>query len=577
MKGIRIIVLVLLGVILCTTCVKEEYVSATSDDVLMGTYFEEDSQEFSSFYEMLVKSGTLSFLNAYGTYTCFAPTNEAIQAYIESQGKHSLDDFTPEELKDLVRYHVIIDTLNSTRFTDGRMPTPNMYGQYLTVSTYFVSGEAEVKINKYARVEELDIRVANGIIHKIKDVLRPVTVPIAGLIEADPNLSIFTEALKATGLYDTLSLIPDESLDAAEKRWFTVFVHTDQVYMAEGINSYQDLKDKYCNTGNPKDPKDSLYLYVAYHILDHSLKYVADLVQQTAHLTMAPLEVITVKLTGDTVLINEDEYRGVIEKGAPVDRGNSDNTAANGVIHYVNGLFAIKVRLPYAIYWDVCDQPEIRKLPGVFRVGGTTVNIQAGQLANVTWSNESDILYNCEAGGVQGQYLVYGDQFIINLRTADINWIEFTTPLIVKGKYKLWICTRNVDDPNRRPIFQVFFDGEAMPNIVATDKTMERVPDDELLLQGFKRYNYYPSDSTYLTDANGRFASRLAGTIDVKTTGNHVVKFQTINNGDKTLWLDMIHIIPYDNDQIWPRVRCDDPHDGELIGKPDWYPLPTKK
>jgi hypothetical protein len=91
-------------------------------------------------------------------------------------------------------------------------------------------------------------------------------------------------------------------------------------------------------------------------------------------------------------------------------------------------------------------------------------------------------------------------------------------------------------------------------------------------LQGFKRYNYEPGDSLYLTDANGRFASRLAGTIEVPTTGSHTIRFQTINNGDKTLWLDMIHIIPYENDQIWPRVA----HDGTLVAKPDWYPLPTK-
>jgi uncharacterized surface protein with fasciclin (FAS1) repeats len=572
MKGIRVIGLIFLGVIVCTECVKEEYVIATTDDVLMGAYFEEQSMQFSSFYEMLVKSGTLSFLNAYGTYTCFAPTNEAIQAFLESEGKNSLDDFTPQELKDLVRYHVIIDTLNSTRFTDGRMPTPNMYGQYLTASTFCESGEAQVKINKYATVQELDIRVANGIIHSLESVLKPVVVPIAGLVEADPDLSIFTEALKATGFYDTLSLIPGEEVATADKRWFTVFVHTDSVYRSEGINSFEDLKNKYCNTGNPKDPKDSLNLYIAYHILDYSLKYVADLVQESAHLTMAPLEVITMQLKQDSVLINEDEYRGKIEKGAPINRLKSDNTSANGVFHYVDAGFAIKVRLPFPIYWDVCDQPEIRKLPGVFRVPGTNANIQAGQLANVTWSNEDNIIYNCEAGGVQGQYLVHSDQFIINLRTAAINWIEFKTPLIVKGKYKLWICTRNVDDPNRRPIFLVYFNGEAMPNIVATDKTMPRIPDDELLLQGFKRYNYEPGDSLYLTDANGRFASRLAGTIEVPTTGSHTIRFQTINNGDKTLWLDMIHIIPYENDQIWPRVA----HDGTLVAKPDWYPLPTK-
>jgi uncharacterized surface protein with fasciclin (FAS1) repeats len=570
MKRLRVTGLFLLLGIIFSECAKEEYIIATTDDVLMGAYFEQESDRFSSFYEMLIKSGTLSFLNAYGTYTCFAPTNDAIDAFLQSKGKNSLDDFTEEELKDLVRYHIIIDTLNSTRFTDGKLPTANMYGQYLTASTFFESGQAKVKINKYAVVEDIDIRVANGIVHGMKNVLEPVTVPIAGLIEADPDLSIFTEALKATGFYDTLSLIPDEDLEAYDKRWFTVFVHTDSVYREEGINSFEDLKSRYSNTGNPKNPEDSLYLYVAYHILDYSLKYIADLVLENAHLTMAPLEVITIKMKQDTVLVNEDEFRGVIEKGSPLNRAVSDNTSANGVFHYAELGFAIKIRLPFPIFWDVCDQPEIRKLPGVFRVPGQNAFLQAGQLANVTWSNNSSIEYQCVAGGVQGEYLVHSDMLVINLRTADINWIEFKTPLIVKGKYKLWICTRNVDDPNRRPIFLVYFNDEALPNIVATDKTLERIPDEELLLQGFKRYNYNIADSTgFLTDYYGRFSGRLAGTIEVPTTGSHTIRFNTINNGDKYLWIDMIHIIPYENDQLWPRVM----HDGSLVEKPDWYPV----
>ena len=573
MRGTKIIAAVIIGVIACIRCAKEEYIIETSEDVLMGTYFEQESERFSSFYEMLQQSGTLSFLKAYGAYTCFAPTNEAVDAFLESQGKSSLEEFTPEELKDLVRYHVIVDTLNSTRFTDGRMPTPNMYGQYLTASTFFEEGQARVKINKYAEVEELDIRVANGIIHSMKSVLEPVVVPIAGLIESDPELTIFTEALKATGFYDTLSLIPDRALLASEKRWFTAFVHTDSVYNAHGIHSFEELQNKYCNTGDPRDPKDSLNLYVAYHVLDNSLKYVADLVQESAHLTMAPLEVITIRLKQDSVLINEDEYRGIIEKGAPLNRRKSDVTSANGVYHYVDNEFAIKVRLPFALYWDVCDQPEIRKLPGVFRVPGVSAFLELGQLENITWSTDVPIEYQCVAGGVQGQYLVHSDMLIINLRTAVINWIEFKTPLIVKGKYKLWICTRNVYDPNRRPIFLVYFNDVALPNIVATDETLEKVSDEELLLQGFKRYNYDIADSLgYLTDVNGRFSARLAGTIEVPTTGSHTIRFNVINNGDKYLWIDMIHIIPYENDQLWPRVA----HDGTLVDKPDWYPVPPE-
>jgi uncharacterized surface protein with fasciclin (FAS1) repeats len=487
MKTRLTIGLILAGLMICSDCVKEEYVTTTSDDLLMGKYFEENGDTFSKFHRILELSGTLSFLNAYGTYTCFAPTNEAVDAWVAAKGKSSVEDFSPEELKDMVRFHVIIDTINSTRFTDGKLPTPTMFGQYLTALTYFEEGTAKIKINKYAEIENKDIRVANGIVHSIKTVLEPVVISLAEVIEQNPDYSIFSEALKATGLYDTLKLMPAETDE--QKRWFTVFVHTNSVYNLIGINSIEDLKAKYCNTGNPKNRYDSLYLYMAYHMLDNSLKYVADLVTQNAHLTFAPLEVITIRLKSDSVLINEDVFYGQLEKGVLIDRVNSDNTAGNGVFHIVENNFYIKVRLPIPVYWDVCDQPEIRKLAGVFRKPGTNAFLSLGQLANVTWSTDTPIEYICAADEVQGRYLIYSDYLNINLRTAVINWIEFTTPLIVKGKYKLWICTRNVYDPNRRPKFMVYFNGELQPNIVATDNTMPKISDEELELQGFKRYN----------------------------------------------------------------------------------------
>lgn len=563
MKYLILLILSALGII---GCVREEYIIATSDDVLMGTYFEEQSETFSSFNEILEKSGTISFLKAYGTYTCFAPTNEAISNYILDKGKSSLDDFSADELKTLVRYHVIIDTINSTRFTDGKLPTPTMYGQYLTARAYFEEGHSVFKINKEAEVENLDIRVANGIIHSVKSVLEPVVVSTAALIESQPELSIFSEALKATGLYDTLDIIPPA--DAEDKRWFTVFVHTNQVYQEEGISSYADLYDKYCHTGNPKDPADSLFLYMSYHILDNSLKYVADLITETAHLTLAPLEVITMRLKGDSVLINEDEFRGIIEPGAPINRLMSDNTTANGVFHYVENDFYIKMRYPFPIYWDVADQPELRKMVGMWRVPGW-FDIQLGQLENITWSTDTPIQYVCAPPGDKQARLIYSDYLQINLRTAAINWVEFTTPLIVKGDYNLWVCTRNVYDPDRRPIFLVYFNDEALPNIVATDQYLPNGTDEELLLQGFKRYNFEPADSTYLSGGN-YYVAQLAGKVKVPTTGNHKVKFVVINNGDKTLWIDMMQFIPSENNQMWPRID----NQGILHDKPDWYPLP---
>jgi hypothetical protein len=288
---------------------------------------------------------------------------------------------------------------------------------------------------------------------------------------------------------------------------------------------------------------------------------------------MAPQEIITIKLKQDSVLINEDEFLGILEKGSPVNRNLSDNTSANGVYHLMEKDIYIKVRYPVRTYWDVCDQPELRKMAGIFRKPGQKVALEPGQLADVTWEGSDPVTYECHSDWWQ-DYLVYRDCFRLYLRTAKIPSLTFKTPTIVKGKYKLWICIRNSTDgadQNRRPKFVVYFNGEPLPTIINSGYQIPAsMTDEELELIGFKRYNYHPADSVTLTDFHGRFVGQLAGSIDVPNTGQHTITFEVINNGDKDFWIDMIQFIPFEEDQLWPRID----NEGILRDKPDWYPIP---
>lgn len=556
------ILLFLFSVLFLSGCEEPIQKFETSDGLLIGQYLSGEPETYSTFYNILEITGTLSFLDAYGAYTCFAPTNAAFEAYFTVKNKKDITNFTNEELMDIVRYHIIPDTISASLFTDGKIKTATMYGHYLTAQTFFEDSSV-IKINKYAVIQKKDLRQINGIVHQIGSVLDPVKKSIAQLLDENPDYTIFCDALKATKLFDTLNLIPD--LSEPEKRWFTVLAETNAVYGDIEINNYDDLKEKYCNTGDPSDPSDSLYLYMAYHILDNSLKFVGDLVTQPAHITFAPQEVITMRLKGDSAMVNEDSYRGIVEPGAPIDRLFSDNTAANGVYHTLLKDIYIKVRLPYPIYWDVADQPELRKLKGIFRTPGASTAIKLGDLSEVTWGTENTIYYVCD-GGWSSEYFVYKDYLDIKLRTAVIPWVEFTTPLIVKGKYKVWICTRNVTE--RRAIFMVEINGETMPNIINTNFVLPENPlptDEELELTGYKRYNYNPADTaSYYTDLHGRFVGRLAGTIEIPSTGRYQMKFTVLNNEMNGVWIDMVHFIPTDLNQIWPRLN----KDGVLIYGP---------
>lgn len=567
MKFIHYIV-TLLCVFIINCCQEPEFIRTTSEDTLIGEYLE-SQEEFSEFVKILELTGNMSFLKAYGSYTCFVPDNDAFKTYLGEKGLTSVEEISLEELNDLVKYHIIQDTISTSNFSDGKLQTPNMYGQYLLVSGTFINGEAKSLINKYAELLQVDIQNSNGVIHSTADVLRPITSSIAEQIASDDRYSIFTQALYETELYAFLDEVQDP--DEKDKKWLTVFAQTDESYKKSGINSYQDLKDTYSSSNDPTAIDDSLYLYVSYHIVEDELLYMGDLALKQAVETVAPSEVITIITNGDSVLLNEIIFNDDLEKGAYVIRDFSDNTAANGVFHALDDDMFIKVRYPFTVYFEVTDQPEIQKMKDVYREMGQYAWLTNDQIKGMSWYGNHSIKYVVDNGGsLAPGSIVHGDYLQITLRSAVIKWIEFTSPLLVKGRYNVWMCSRNTN--SRKPMYTVSINGDPLPNIIDDNKTLPKNPlpsDGELLAMGLKRYNYTPTDSaSYYSDLHGRVVGKLAGAVDIPTTGNHTIRLDVINNEMGGLWLDMIQFIPVDEDQIWPRIKAN----GQFVyGYPEGY------
>jgi uncharacterized surface protein with fasciclin (FAS1) repeats len=516
----------------------------------MVDYMRQNPSQFSELVKILDRTNISPYLNAYGTYTCFAPTNDAIKLYLQQIGKTSTDDLDTTTLKNMVRLHLIQDTLTTQVFTDGKLYAPTMYGQYLTTS---VNESGVTIVNRQAAITQSNIRTGNGYIHVIDHVLRPATLTMAQMVEQNPKYSIFSQALKATGLYDTLNIVNNTD---TTRRWLTLLAESDSVLKIAGYTNYAALAAKFSNTGNPKNPNDSLFLYMAYHIL-FNIKYVADIVSFPSHTTLAPLAVVTTTLDDQRVLLNQATFNGVFEAGIPIDRANSDNSCTNGVMHTLLGDIYLKVRTPVRVDFDIAAQPEIVKLTSVYRKPGKNQFFTIGQLADVTWQNTSltnSIQYYCEAGTSTNNYW-WNDGFGINLRfgnSAANNWVEFRTPLLVSGKYKVWICYRKSSgNPYGAGSFtQVSFDGkptsrivdftQGLPNSSATDAVLES--------QGFKRYSY--------NTPNSNNVGQLAGIIDVGTTDRHIIRFQAIKDGGSgvtpAVTLDFIQFIPVDMPQTRP-------------------------
>ena len=553
---ILIITVSMICVAYAISCHKAKIVTATTSDLNIYPYLQSNPTQFSEWAKIVEKSGYAGFLTAYGSYTMFAPTNEAVHLYLTEVNKPSVDAFSQAEAKDIVTFHLIQDTLPTNVFKDGKLPTVTMYGQYLISGVTNTNGVSSITINRQALIIQGNIRTGNGLIHALDHVLKPATKSSAQLISDNPALSIFKQALVATGYYDSLNTVST----ATPKRWFTVLAETNQALADSGFASYSALFAKLSNTGNPLNPLDSLHIYVAYHIIPDA-RYLADIASANSHFTLQPLEVLSSKLDGEKVLINDLDFNGVHEQGVELARSSSDVSTTTGVLHIATAHFRAKVRVPFPVYWDPADFPEVRKLPAIFRKPGSTLDFAYGTLKDFNWDNPANVMTYSGDGPASSNFpTYYGDHLTIPMGTTTRHhWIEFKTPLLVKGRYNIWICYRASKGSgtltSSTPIsgsncpVQVSFDG--VPTSRQFNFCIQRPlgTDGELLALGWKKY----SDSSRIPNSTGfqYMSGKFVGTVDVSTTDRHMVRFDVqpaASTGNPNNYLDMIHFIPAD----WP-------------------------
>jgi uncharacterized surface protein with fasciclin (FAS1) repeats len=528
------------------SCKKPDLQLNTTEDVNVVGYLEKYPDSFSLFRQMLVRTDTRSFLNAYGSYTVFVPANSGVKAWLTTIGAASVDAVDVNILKEIVKFHILQDTVNTASFKDGKLPVPTMHGQFLVTGTSNSGGVTSYGVNRQAIATQLNIRVGNGIIHVINNVLTPAKKTIAEDLEANPDYSIFVQALKETGFYTLLNTVDPDTT----KRWKTLIAESNRALADSGITSYAALKTKYSKTGNPASPLDSLNLYIAYHIID-GVNYLGDIITAASHLTLQPQEVVTTKLINNEVVLNEDEFDGVVEKGILLIRSKSDNSATNGVWHDANAHFSSKVRVATAVYWDM-SFTEVQKMPAIYQKSSLAFNKTSAEhkpIKEIDWEYKgaNGLTYAYSTTSSLSNFACRNDQLMIQLGAPSNNnrptWIEFITPPIIKGRYKVWICYRNRNNIS----FNVKVDGQLMDRPVNMSTGYPGGTDAELESLHWKRYTL-----------GGSFAGRMVGIADIKTTERHVLRFEIINGSNAENHFDMVHFIPIDQPNHWlPRFAPD--------------------
>ncbi len=542
------------------SCTKDSIVHETSNRTNITRYLLNHPDDFSSLSKVLELSETASFLDAYGSYTLFAPNNDAIKAYLQEKGKAKVEDVSATEWKSFVRLHLLEDSIPTSRFTDGKLFNLTMYGQYLTTSSENTNGITKIRINKQANVITSDISLGNGLIHSIDHALTPAALSLAQTLAANPDYSIFTQALKETGLFDKLNILPADNPDVKTK-FLTVIPETDALLKSVGINNYQQLKDKYSNTGDPKLATDSLHLFLDYHML-YEAKYLADIISSPAQTTLAPLEVLTSKLNGQTILLNDDTFNGIYEPGFSLVREKSDITATNGVIHQPSAHFAIKLRSPYRVDFDVCTFPEMVKNTASYKKATYVFpNAEAAALSEIKFNGPISTLSYLFGSASTSNTSLNRDVLAVPLSVPGstgtrAQWVEFRTPLIIKGRYKIWVgyYAQTQSSSPTEVQASIGIDGQPERFPLSNARTLAFGTRRPGLAADVEEAIGY---KTYMASTSGPQVARMMGIVDITQTGRYWLRFTAVANNQNTNNFDVIQFIPINEDQQYYKYNPD--------------------
>ena len=331
----RAFAILVVGMSLFTACNPEpdesDLFTATGETA--ADYIKRKS-ELSSFNYILSRVGLDKNLSAYGTYTCFAPTNEAIAAYIDTlyndketvnphhgmedhgetlaEGQHAELSWLSDSLcKDIALYHLSASIFTSIDMGGAGIIVSSMLNRPINTSGS-IDSIGRVTLNKEAVIIEPDSLVTNGVVHVINRVMPRSNRVIVEEMERMSEFSIFAQALRLTGLADSLVRTKKE-IDENDNPWgptkydhtntdkktvywgpteckiaYTIFAEPNDVLAKNGINNIDDLID-YANkvygnasewytyfkekgqeisTGEDYTNRwNALNMFVAYHIL----------------------------------------------------------------------------------------------------------------------------------------------------------------------------------------------------------------------------------------------------------------------------------------------------------------------
>lgn len=264
----------------------------------MASDYLRNRPEYSDFTEIVSRANQqgnlMDMLSSYGHYTCFVPSNEAVQIYLHDLGLTSISQLTDADCDTIARTHIVNNMYSTIDMNTNSLATANLNGRYIgTADTLDAQGRSVIILEGLARInfDLKDDTVENGIMQPIDRVIEKSNSSIADLLRNDDRVGLFFQALRATGLEDELtSMVKDETYDPqaypkyyytsdfwkevawvpdTKKYGYTVFVEPDTVYQRK----FRELGIS--TDGTPEGNLRAMY-QLACHYYDHPDVYGAD-------------------------------------------------------------------------------------------------------------------------------------------------------------------------------------------------------------------------------------------------------------------------------------------------------------
>lgn len=460
-------------------------------------YLEKHTEDYSLFLDFLKAADYYNALNdASTTVTLLAPDNAAMQQFMTERQIASFEELDSLYARQIIQTHMIEGSINEASFiqylTEGSISTPTVFGDYLSLSYGFIDREVDddvlsqssyqdtlnIYINNQAVVREMDHQTVNGRIYRIGSVIIPLVENVVEKMEIDGNYQLFVQAIEETGLRESLEKTADTipqlngSYTINQIR-YTILAVTDDCFQQAGIASLDDLeaflatKDESAKADAARNDSSSLlHRYISYHILSgaHSKE---DLVY-----TAVPGD----KKVLDSGLKNEIIVMQTLDGVSVINRGSQDScefvrsniSACNGFIHRIGSVLPIWCPEPTEVIWDVCNSSDIISMVNSYGATNNLGNLFTSPVENneylidlsstSPYGTASSFIYKktspksskLTVGFMKNkansdESLPYENSmnaYMNNLMILNLGYqgyIEFKTPTLVKGRYRVEI------------------------------------------------------------------------------------------------------------------------------------------